>query len=225
MKCLFQIADCELQSFSFDPIDSRMYILIASKQALIIDPCIDATALQLLKCKNVNDVIVIPTHEHYDHISGVNWVKENFKCNVIANEQCAKNMTNPRNNASSHFEALFIFASEEVRTKLAEQNIQPYICMADEVFSKYVCFTWQEHRVEIQETPGHSKGSVCIIIDDKYVFTGDSLIRGFQTITRLPGGSKSEFVEVTLPFLKDLPQSSIIFPGHGEAGYKHEFSL
>lgn len=225
MKCLFQIANCELYYFSFDVIDSRMYVLIANHQALLIDPCVGATALQLLKDKNIKDVIVLPTHEHYDHISGVNWVKENFRCNVIATEQCAKNMTNPRRNASAHFEALFVFATEEVKAKIAEQNIQPYICTADEVFSKYKCFIWQNHKIEIYRTPGHSKGSVCILIDDVYVFTGDSLIKGVPTITRLPGGSKNEFKEITLPFLKALPQSSIIFPGHGEVGYMHEFSL
>jgi hydroxyacylglutathione hydrolase len=80
VKYLFQIADHELHSFSFDPIDSRMYVLIAGNQALIIDPCVDAIALQLLKDINVKDVIVLPTHEHYDHISGVNWARENFRC-------------------------------------------------------------------------------------------------------------------------------------------------
>ena len=225
MKCLFQIADSELYCFSNEPIDSRMYVIIANNKSIIIDPCVDATALKLLKDNNINDVIVLPTHEHYDHISGINWVKENFKCNVIASEQCAKNMINPTYNGSAHFDALFIFAADEVKTKIADQNIQPYICTADEVFKKYKHFVWQNHRVEILETPGHSKGSVCILIDGVYVFTGDSLIKGVPTITRLPGGSKNEFKEITLLFLKALPQSSIIFPGHGEGGYIHEFSL
>lgn len=225
MKCLFQIADCEFHSVSFDPIDSRMYLLISNKKALIIDPCVDEVALQLLKDKSVTDVLVLPTHEHYDHISGINWLRAHFKCNVIASEQCAKNMTNPKRNASSHFEALFLFATDEVKEKNAEQNIQPYICTADEVFSKYKCFIWQNHKIEIQETPGHSRGCVCIIVDNEYIFTGDSLIKGVPIITRLPGGSSSEYAENTLPFLKSLPQSSIIFPGHGEAGYMHEFSI
>jgi len=225
VKCLFQIVDCELHSFSYEPIDSRMYLIIANSKAVIIDPCVDENALTLLINNNVYDIIVLPTHEHYDHISGINWLKENFKCNVIASEQCAKNMTNPRYNASAHFDALFVFASEVDKRKIAEQNIQPYTCNADEIFNEYKCFLWQNHKVEIYQTPGHSKGSVCVVIDDKYIFTGDSLIKGVPTITRLPGGSKSEFKEITLPFLNNLPESSLIFPGHGEAGYMYEFSL
>lgn len=222
MKCLFRIADSEFHSFSFDPIDSRMYLLIANNKALTIDPCVDEAVLQLLKDKNVTDVLVLPTHEHYDHISGINWLKAHFSCNVVASEQCAKNMMNPKRNLSAHIEALFIFASDEVKAKISAQMVQPYLCTADEVFNRYKCFIWQNHKVEIKETPGHSKGSVCIIIDNEYIFTGDSLIKGVPTITRLPGGSRNEFTKNTLPFLKTLPQSSTILPGHGEAGHMHE---
>ena len=225
MKCLFPIADIKLFYFSFAPIDSRMYLLIANKQALIIDPFVNETARQLLKDHNVADVIILPTHEHYDHISGINWLKTYFKCNVIACEPCAKNMANPKRNASAHFEALFVFASDEDKAKIAEQNIQPYICTADEVFNKYKTFFWQNYKIEIYQTPGHSQGSVCIIVDHIYAFTGDSLIKGVQTITRLPGGNKNDFAEYTLPFLKGLSLSSIIFPGHGSSGPIQEFLL
>ncbi|CAH8720668.1 MBL fold metallo-hydrolase [Paenibacillus thiaminolyticus] len=223
MKCLFQIIDCELYSFSFDLIDSRMYLLISNDKALIIDPCVNTDALQLLKDKNIIDVIVLLTHEHYDHISGVNWVRGNFNGKVIAIDQCAQNLSDPRRNASAYFDALLFFYSSE--TKISGENIQPYSCKADETFNDYKCFNWENHKIEIIHSPGHSDGSVCILIDDIFVFTGDSLIKGKQTITRLPGGSKKKYAEITLPFLKSLPIDSVIFPGHGEAGYIHEFSI
>jgi glyoxylase-like metal-dependent hydrolase (beta-lactamase superfamily II) len=134
-------------------------------------------------------------------------------------------MADPKLNASAHFEALFALADEATRRKVSKLNIRPFTCRADEVFSKHKCFSWQGHKIEIRETPGHSRGSVCTIIDDTYVFTGDSLIKGRPTITRLPGGSRKEFVDATLPFLRNLPQSSVVFPGHGGPGYMREFSL
>lgn len=222
MRCLFQIAKCDLYNFSFSPIDSRMYLVVSNNQALVIDPCVNEEALQILRDNRVSEVLVLPTHEHYDHISGINWLRSNFKCNIIASEQCSKNMMDPRRNASVHFDVLFIFASDEIKEEIAEAKVQPYSCAADEVFNEYRCFTWQGHKVEIQETPGHSKGSVCILIDKKFIFTGDSLMKGIPTITRLPGGSKKDFSEKTLPFLKSLPSSAMIFPGHGDSGYMHE---
>lgn len=225
MKCLFQIANCELYSFSFEPINSRMYLIISNGRALVIDPCVDENALQLLRDKGIKDAIILPTHEHYDHISGINWLRHNINCNVIANEECAKNLSNPRYNASAHFDALFLFSSKVIQANVESKNVQPYICEADEVFQQHKYFTWEKHKIEIIKTPGHSKGSACIVIDDLHIFTGDSLIKGVPTITRLPGGSKKDFEEITLPFLKSLSQSAVIFPGHGEAGYIYEFDL
>lgn len=223
MKCLFQIANCELHSFSFQPIDSRMYVLISSNRALVVDPCVNEDALQLMKDRSVNEVKVLLTHEHYDHISGVNWIKENINCRVIASEKCAERLPDPKHNASAFFNLLIHFSSINNNAQIEEMNVAPYICSADETFGEHSVFNWEDHKVEIIETPGHSKGSVCIIIDELYVFAGDSLIKEKPIITRLPGGSKKQYEEITLPFLKSLPNSSIIFPGHGEEGYLHEF--
>ena len=51
-------------------------------------------------------------------------------------------------------------------------------------------------------------------INDKNVFSGDSLIPGQKTITRLPGGSKKLFIEKTLPYIEKLDIDSVIYPGH-----------
>jgi len=202
-----------------------MYLVVSNNQALVIDPCVNEEALYILRDKGVSEVLVLPTHEHYDHISGINWLRSNFKCNVIASEQCSKNMMDPKRNGSVHFKTLFLFAEDEIKAKISAVNIQPYSCVTDEVFNEYRCFTWQGHKVEIRESPGHSKGSVCILIDKKIIFTGDSLIKGRPTITRLPGGSKKEFFEITLPFLRSVPESVMVFPGHGESGYMHELCI
>lgn len=223
MKCSYQIADSELHCFAFEPIDSRMYLLLSGSEALVVDPCVDVRALQSLRANGIKSAIILPTHEHYDHISGANWLKAHFPCRIVASESAATCMASPKLNASMHFEALFTLADEETRRKVSELNIRPYSCTADEVFTGCRRFSWQGHTVEIRETPGHSRGSVCIIIDGNYVFTGDSLIKGRPTITRLPGGSRKEFVEVTLPFLKSLLPTSVVFPGHGEPGYVRDF--
>ncbi|MDY8045189.1 MBL fold metallo-hydrolase [Paenibacillus polymyxa] len=200
-----------------------MYLMICNNKALIIDPCVSNDALQLLKDKNIIDVIVLLTHEHYDHISGVNWLRDNFDCKVIAIDQCAQNLPDPKRNASAYFDTLLLFHSPE--TKVSGGDIEPYSCKADETFTDYHCFNWENHKVEIIHSPGHSEGSVCILIDDMFVFTGDSLIKGNATITRLPGGSKRKYYEITLPFLNSLPKDSIIYPGHGESGSIIEFTI
>ena len=57
-----------IQSYMFYPIDSRMYIWQEGDSAMVIDPCVSKNALLYLKGKNINRILVILTHEHYDHI-------------------------------------------------------------------------------------------------------------------------------------------------------------
>ena len=68
----------KIQSYVFYPIDSCMYIWQEEDSVVIIDPCVSKDALLYLRERNINRILVILTHEHYDHISGVNWLKENF---------------------------------------------------------------------------------------------------------------------------------------------------
>ena len=224
MSDLYQIGTSQIYRFSFEFIDSNMYLLLSGNRALAIDPIIDETALQLLKDKQINDILIIPTHEHYDHISGINTLRQYFECTVLASEACANNLIDPKRNLAAYSDALFIGKiNGEVQKILAERNASAYQCSADATFKSYICLYWEGHKIEIRETPGHSKGSVCIIIDQNYVFTGDSLIRDTPVITQLPGGNKKDYNNITLPFLKSLPATTLIFPGHGEPGVVFEF--
>lgn len=210
-----KIIDDELYVSSFAPIDSRMYTLLHKDSALVIDPCVDGEMLDLLKKRHVRKITIIPTHEHYDHISGINQLRECFECNVIANRACAENMGNPIKNFSAMFDVLF-FDDEEKLAIVREQNIESYSCYADEVFDGDYKFKWNDHQVDIYSSPGHSQGSVCIVLDKTNVFTGDSLINGEKVITRLPGGSKTEYINITKPLLDKLCQGTKIYPGHGD---------
>ena len=75
------------------------------------------------------------------------------------------------------------------------------------------------------ETPGHSKGSCCILFDKKCMFSGDTLVTGHETILRLPGGSKKDFAEITMPFLNSLDGELMVYPGHGESQRLKQFEL
>ena len=212
-KC--HISNDELYVSSFLPIDSRMYTLLHDNCALVIDPCVDGEMLDLLKKRHVREITIIPTHEHYDHISGIKKLRKCFECTVIANRACAENMKKPTKNFSAMFDVLF-FGDEEKLEIVRNLNIKSCSCYADEVFDGNYSFKWNDHQVDIYSSPGHSQGSVCIVLDKTNVFTGDSLIKGEKVITRLPGGSKKEYANITKPLLDRLCQGAKIYPGHGD---------
>jgi len=70
-----------------------------------------------------------------------------------------------------------------------------------------------EIRIEFLITPGHTPGSVCLIVDDKALITGDTLFIGDCGRTDFPGGS-DELMFQTLQRLKALPDELIVYPGH-----------
>ena len=213
----------KIHTFAFELIDSKMYIILERQGAIIIDPNVSETAAELLCSQNIQEVKIILTHEHYDHISGVEWFREQFACTVYCSEECNVNMQSSLKNGSKYFKALFLDREAE---KLEEASrIQSMTCIADMTFEGKKEFIWNGHRIVLVETPGHSPGSICILLDDQYLFTGDSLLKNDPTITRLPGGNKRDYMEKTLPFLKNLDKEMYVYPGHGESGWLKEFNI
>lgn len=206
-----------IHTYSFYPIDSRMYILLENEKALVIDPCVSDEALQLLKESGAAEIFALLTHEHYDHISGVNWLREQLPAvQVMCSSECAAALTNPSKNLSNFWEILFVGKDEETREYVRNMNIQPYSCEANHTFEGEYEMPWEHHTLFLKKTPGHSKGSICILLDGDILFSGDSLVTGYPTITRLPGGSKKDYTEITLPWLQSLDSGIMVYPGHGE---------
>ncbi len=65
-------------------------------RGVILDPCVSEEAKEYLQSENVEEIIVLLTHEHYDHISGINWLRESFKrTKVICSEACGAALETP----------------------------------------------------------------------------------------------------------------------------------
>lgn len=208
--------DRGIHIFCFEPIDSRMYIIIEQNKAMIIDPCCSEEALSDLRKNRIHKIQVLLTHEHYDHISGVNWLRKHFEdVRVLCSQPCGNAIINSYKNMAAYSNALYM--DKQLDKTLEEYGWElDYSCYADETFEGKTEFDWEGHHLYLMQTPGHSPGSICIIMDHKILFSGDSLVTGHPTITRLPGGSKRTYQEITIPFLKSLDSEMMVYPGHGE---------
>jgi glyoxylase-like metal-dependent hydrolase (beta-lactamase superfamily II) len=63
-------------------------------------------------------------------------------------------------------------------------------------------------------TPGHTPGGISIIVDDKYLLTGDTLFIGDCGRTDLPGGNIEQMFHTLHNKIMLLPDSLIVYPGH-----------
>lgn len=117
----------------------------------------------------------------------------------------------------------------ELASKL---NIPFYINKADEEFSQKDNFVFEalpkasgylnegdtlnlgKHILKVIETPGHTPGGVCFLVDDK-LFTGDTLFQCSVGRSDFPGGNGMQLIKNIKDKLLPLGDEIQVFPGHG----------
>jgi glyoxylase-like metal-dependent hydrolase (beta-lactamase superfamily II) len=75
-------------------------------------------------------------------------------------------------------------------------------------------------KLKALHTPGHTRDSMCLVMDDR-VFTGDTLLIGGTGRTDLPTGDPHELYESLFDKLLKLPAETLVFPAHDYKGRSH----
>ena len=75
-------------------------------------------------------------------------------------------------------------------------------------------------RLRALHTPGHTRDSMSLVMDDR-VFTGDALLIGGTGRTDLPTGDPHELYESLFQGLLKLPPETMVFPAHDYKGRSH----
>lgn len=202
----------QITAFETDYLCSNSYLIEENGHALIIDPCeMDAVKERIASAQLTVDHVIL-THEHVDHIMGVSWAQETFGPVVLCSAICGENIQNSRKNSSYFFE-LFKALMTHLHQR-QDVTVLPFVCHADEVFEGEKLLQWQGHTLCLHPTPGHADGSICILIDNRILFTGDTLMDDDKTVTSFVGGSMKKMQEQTLPYLRSLPRETQVYAGH-----------
>ena len=203
----------EVVKFVSGFLDTNTYLLEEDGHLLIIDPSDHAAVLE--KCRNTVSVTMLLTHEHFDHISGLNRIRDlcTSSCRVIAGATCSERIQDEKGNLSAYADVL-----AELGGKQISEHWSPFCCKAADItFENQYTFRWMGHAVEMFSTPGHSAGSCCIVVDD-LLFVGDTVLEN-NLMVKFPGSSKKLYRSVTAPLLEKWLLGNRIFcvyPGHGD---------
>src|SRR3972149_8867484 len=68
--------------------------------------------------------------------------------------------------------------------------------------------------VKVIYTPGHSVDSICLLVDDKKLLTGDTLFVGSIGNTKLSGGDSKSMYDSLFNKLLNLGDDVEVYPGH-----------
>lgn len=196
-------------------LKANMYLIHENGHGILIDPYDDPVMNAGIENAVERVDYIILTHEHYDHISGTDALRQRFQSRVLCGGVCGERIRNATDNFSRYFNAyVSLQTGETVPEELLPE--EEYVTVADEDFTEYRELFWQGHRLELRETPGHSPGSICILLDRTSLFSGDSLLPGGKAMVRFPHSSRRQYEEKTLPYLRSLPRDVTVYPGHYE---------
>ena len=159
-----------------------------SKSCVCIDPGGNPDkVLKFLEEQGLTLEAILLTHGHFDHVGAVKPLAEATGCPVYLH---AADLQLPENYTAGPLYHTHTYGEGDV-LELAGLTIH------------------------VLHTPGHTEGSVCLIVDDT-IFSGDTLFCHSCGRTDLPGGDP-EAIMVSLARLKALEGDYKVLPGHNRA--------
>lgn len=180
-NCYFVYEEGKNQVLLFDPADQGGYIYNALKE------------------KGFTVAAILLTHGHFDHIWGVNEIKDLSGAKVYAYEKEKGLCEDASLNVSK--------GAGRACTVKADR----YVKDGEEISEAGIT-------CRLLATPGHTSGSCCYYFEpDKLLISGDTLFQESVGRTDLPTGSMSALVRSVKEKLFPLPDEVKVYPGHGEA--------
>lgn len=191
----------DIRSFQLGPVGTNCYIITKNDKSIIIDPGHnDERLLDYIKKENLNIDKILLTHGHFDHIAGVDMVRDATGAKVYIHELDNEMLQNPNKNGS----ALMMGMGIKIRE-------------ADEFVYDGEKIDFEGSDIEVIFTPGHSKGGVCYKIDDAgVIFCGDTLFLRSIGRTDLYGGSIEILESSIRNKIYTLDKNYTLLSGHGD---------
>lgn len=144
---------------------------------------------------------LLATHGHLDHNFGNSYMQKEFGLN-------------PKVHHKDKFLMESIKQQAQLLLGLDLTEEQPKDI---DYLTKDDIIEFGNQRFTIIETPGHTPGSVFFYNKKEHIaFSGDTIFKRSIGRTDLEGGSMFQMIQ-TLRFVSQLPDKTILYPGHGES--------
>ncbi len=190
----------ELKSLTTGPLQQICYLLWNDPQrTLVIDPGAEAERIaRFIKDRDLTIAAFICTHGHTDHIGALADLHGFFPAPILIHSLDLSWAFEPVN----HLSPIHGVPERPINAD--------YVPLEDA--EKWPC---DLPAFQCIETPGHTPGSCCLFFsEEQLLISGDTLFRGTYGRTDLPGGNPHE-MKNSLQKLKQLPDTTRVYPGHG----------
>ena len=168
-----------------------------SRDAILIDPSApDEALLKHIRSLELKVHYIVNTHGHGDHIGGNDWFREKLKAQLAIHCLDAPMLTDNKKNLSAYMDSPL-------------SNSAADILLEDDQMLEAGTI-----KLRVIHTPGHTPGGICLLAED-YLISGDTLFEQSIGRTDFPGGSHSQIISSIKTKLFNLPEKTLVCPGHG----------
>lgn len=190
----------DAEAYVMGILQNNVYIISDGETTFVVDPTEDAEAIVEALDGRKCDYIVL-THHHWDHTGAAAKLRELTGAKTIASSIDSSLIEDPRPG----------FASRTADSCPVDMKVGN----GDEV-------EMGKMRWKVIETPGHTKGSICLFCIPKYgnhqdglpvLVSGDTLFAGTVGRTDFEDGSESDMA-ASMKKLAALPDDTVVLPGH-----------
>lgn len=191
-----------------------------TREALVIDPGDDAgEILNLLEKHKLKVRAILSTHAHIDHVGGLWRIHQATGAPV-----------------AMHADDLDLYRMLDIQAQWIGMKT-PEKVRVDGLLKEGDTVRWGPFVARVLHTPGHTRGSVSLYLPSQppaqmmeegrvsesggsepgRLFAGDTLFAGSIGRTDLWGGSFETIMRSLRDKLLQLPDDTIVYPGHGES--------
>jgi hydroxyacylglutathione hydrolase len=190
-----------------------------TREAIVIDPGDDAARiLEVIKRHHLKVIAIVVTHTHIDHVIGLRLVHDATGAPVYV-----------------HADDLGLYRMLDVQASWLGWKT-PQRVQFDQLVKEGDVIRWGGYQAQVIHTPGHTPGSISLYVPADLphalagsgvpkaaqqgtgkLFAGDTLFAGSIGRTDLWGGSFDEIIRSLKGKLLELPDDTMVYPGHGEA--------